>query len=80
MPSCCLESQSLHRETLSAPKVYHNKPKYKTEDQFMSLSADIHRRGDNQLRVETPPYRDSFSTLNLISCSGNKELRLSDFF
>jgi hypothetical protein len=52
-----IESQSLHRETLSAPKVYHNKPKYKTEDQFMSLSADIHRRGDNQLRVETPPYR-----------------------
>jgi hypothetical protein len=31
-----IESQSLHRETLSAPKVYHNKPKYKTEDQFMS--------------------------------------------
>lgn len=52
-----IENQSLNRETFSAPKLYHNKPKYKTEDQFMSLSADIHRRGDNQLRVDTPPYR-----------------------
>ena len=57
------ENQSPNRDTQSAPKFTRQKLPYSTEKPSMSQSADTQKRGENQLRPATPPYRVNQTTM-----------------